>query len=326
MIKMNSVNIFDRIGKKIDLKHLSQMICIDYKIGTYKMHKILRAGMDDFSYVMKTSTGKYVVKIFNHEKTLTDINRYNRQYRACMESLSEKQMPYILSTKDGVIKTVEIDDTVIIMCVIQYCFGKDFYTLGKRVTKEDIDQLVSIITVLHQSPSRLEIVYDNSTFPCLEKRFQYYKNELPEKMKEQGEEIIKQIKKIPLEKLPKVYMHGDVTKTNVMYHKKTGVVLIDFNTSGYGYRIVEIVKIMNAFIFDYHRPKQSIKLWEYFLKKYQQYLPLTELELQYIEVLQKADAYIGMILEYRIRYIQLDNDKENEYWYQNDRSILEVLT
>ena len=55
--------LFKRISKKIDIIELSKEICKEYKFGEYKKHEFIFVGIDDLSYYLYTSKGKYVIKI-----------------------------------------------------------------------------------------------------------------------------------------------------------------------------------------------------------------------------------------------------------------------
>ena len=68
-------NIFDRIGKVINIKKLSCIVCDLYELNEYKSYRIIKIGCDDFSFYLETRTEQYVVKILHRRKNSQDIKK-----------------------------------------------------------------------------------------------------------------------------------------------------------------------------------------------------------------------------------------------------------
>ena len=313
---------YSRIGKKVNLKDLSITICKTYMIGIYKKHQIISVGIDDLSFFLWTDNGKYIVKTLNTDKTLKHINDYIKKYEIIMQN--NIKAPKLILNRDRHIFISEIDGVYLNLCLLEYINGKDLYTLNKKITKEDIDKLVNILRNLHSIKSDLEIEYDEYCFMSLKETFSKCKSVLSDSLTHDITTFIKKHNKINFDNLPKCYVHGDLIQTNIVKDKSNELWLIDFDSSGYGYRILDIVKILSGVIFNYKWPKYSVKMQEYFLQEYCKCISLTDYELDCLDILRKADSYVGlMLLEY---HKELNNGAEETFWIKNDTKILELLS
>lgn len=68
-----------RIGLDFPLEHLSKEICEVYNLGQFVSNKLIEIGYEDYNFILQTSMGKYVVKVFSNERSDTDAqNLVNR--------------------------------------------------------------------------------------------------------------------------------------------------------------------------------------------------------------------------------------------------------
>lgn len=315
--------IFDRIGKEIDLEELSKNICITYKLGDYNKYKLILVGIDDLSYVLNTSKGRYLVKIINHEKTNEEINEFVKKSIAIMKN--NIRAPKLILYKENYLFTYDIDDLHINLVVMEYIDGSDLYSSNKQITKQDIDKIINILVPLHKIKEKIENKeYDEYCFMKIKKDYLKTKNVLPKRIKEQVEKMIKEFDKIELEKLTKCFIHGDLISTNIMKDKNEDLWLIDFYQSGIGLRILDIVKILNSVIDNYKYENDTEELERYFIEEYNKRMPFTAYELEILPILRKIDVCVGMMME-TFDAIEGRDNEENQYWLENDKRIFERL-
>jgi len=315
-------NIYNRIGKEIDLEKLSLEICSKYGIGKYIQYKIIKnAGIDDLSYILYTDISKYIVKIINHNKTIRDINQFIKKNKII--SSNNIKAPKIILNNGNYLYGTELDGLYINCCVIEYIDGKDLYTKGEKILKEDIDKLINIIIPMHKIKDELEIDYDEYCFMRIREVYAKTKDRIPEKLNDEVKEFLKEYNKIQFSKLPLCFIHGDLISSNIMKDTSGKLWLIDFYESGTGVRILDIVKILNSVIFLYYDKKNSKQLEKYFLSQYQKYLKLTDYELEVLPILRKADSYVGLMLG---EYDLLTEEKEEtRFWLKNDAEVIENI-
>jgi len=315
--------IFERIGKEIDLEILSKEICRVYKLGDYKEHKLILVGIDDLSYFLYTTNGKYIVKIINHEKTNEEINEFIQ--KSNIITRNNIKAPRIIAYEGEYLFKYSIEDLHINLVVMEYIDGSDLYSINKQITKQDIDKIVDILVSLHKIKEELENKeYDEYCFMKIKEDYLKTKNVLPKNIKVQVEKMIKEFDKIELEKLPKYFIHGDLISTNIMKDKNEDLWLIDFYQSGIGVRILDIVKLLNSVIDNYKYENDTEELERYFIEEYNKRIPLTAYELEVLPILRKIDVCVGMMME-TFDAIEGRDNEENQYWLENDKRIFGKL-
>lgn len=315
--------LFKRIGQEINIEQLSKEICVSYQLGQYSKYELIFVGIDDLSYYLYTSNEKYLVKIMNKEKTREDINKFIQKNMIINQN--HIKCPKIIPHKKETIFTYYINDVQINLVVMECIDGKDLYSIKQLISKEDIEKLVDIVVPLHKIDSKIEIDdYDEYCFMKIKCDYKKTKKYLPQNIRIQIEETIKEFDKIELEKLPKCFIHGDLISTNIMKDISNDLWLIDFYESGNGIRILDIVKILNSVIYNYQYENETNELEEHFLHRYEEEIPLTEYELKVLPILRKADALVGIMLE-TYDALKGKNNAENEYWLENDTRLIKKL-
>ena len=315
--------IFDRIGKEIDLEELSKNICITYKLGDYNKYKLILVGIDDLSYVLNTSKGRYLVKIINQEKTNEEINEFIQ--KSSIITRNNINVPKLIPYEEGYLFTYEIDGLHIDLVVMEYIDGSDLYSNNEHITKADIEKLIDILIPLHKLEEKIENKeYDEYCFMKIKEDYQKTKNVLPKNIKAQVEKMIKEFDKIELEKLPKCFTHGDLISSNIIKDKNKDLWLIDFYQSGIGVRILDIVNVLNSVIDNYKYENDTEELEQYFIEEYNKRMKLTPYELEVLPILRKIDVCTGIMME-TFDAIEGRDNEENQYWLENDKRIFERL-
>lgn len=314
--------IYSRIGRKIDFKKLSIEICNVYDIGKYFEHKLIEnVGIDDLSYILCTDKSKFLVKIINHNKTITEINQFIKKNDIIAKN--KIQAPRIILNKGNHIYSTEINGLYINCCIIEYIEGNDLYTKGERISKDDIDKLIDIIIPMHKIQDKLKIDYDEYCFMKINEVYKKTSRKIPKKLKNEVKNFLEEYKKVDFKELPICFVHGDLISSNIMKDKNGKLWLIDFFESGTGIRMLDIVKILNGVLFLYYDKENSKECEKYFLNKYQNYCKLTEYELKVLPTLRKADSYVGLMLgEYNLL---MEEKRETKFWLKNDKGIIESV-
>lgn len=316
--------LFKRIGKEIDIKKLSNQICKTYQLGEYQKYELIFVGIDDLSYYLDTTKGRYVVKIINHEKTKEEIEGFIRKNLVILKN--GIKAPKILSNGKENLFTCNIDGVTINLIVMECIEGSDLYSLNEEIARADIDKLINVLIPLHRIKEKVNNKeYDEYCFMQIKKDYQKTKSLLPNDIKQKVEEAIEVFNKIELDQLPKCFIHGDLISTNIMKDKKNDLWLIDFYQSGNGIRLLDIVKILNSVIDNYQYKDKTEELEQYFLEQYGKRIPLTNYELEVLPILRKIDVVTGIMLE-TYDAIKDGNSEENEFWLKNDTYVFERLS
>lgn len=81
-------------------------------------------------------------------------------------------------------------------------------------------------------------------------------------------------------------IHGDAHVGNVLYHKKAGFTLIDFDHCAHGWRVYDLVPLLNTLRINVRDAAIVERVWSLVLEGYEMERPLSELERESIPVFQ----------------------------------------
>jgi Ser/Thr protein kinase RdoA (MazF antagonist) len=134
------------------------------------------------------------------------------------------------------------------------------------------------------------------------------------------EEVIKRYDRIPLQKLPQTFVHGDFTKANVMKGEDGNIYILDFSVSNWYPRIQELAVITANLLHDTTTTLRDRV--ETVIKKYAQFVVLTDAEKQYLYDYALAGVAMEFMGAYQEKYIHGNDTEETDYWLRLGRDGL----
>lgn len=308
----------------IDIEQINKRIIQEYEIEGYIGYQKINIGIEDFTYYLKTTKKKYIVKILNFKKTLRRINEILNRYINMQEN--KIAVPSLIKNRNNQhILAIEVQKVYLNIILMECIEGSDLYSLDKLLTRKDIDFILQGILKIHQIDNDLACYDDLYFFYHLEKAIQKAGSILTNKEKTLADQLVKQLKTVEWDKLPKTYIHGDLTKGNIMKDKKEKIWFIDLSVSGKGYRILDMINILNNAIFDYRDIPNSKLLQEYFLEQNQIKEPLTNYELQNLDLFRKCDCLINFMLKRYDQSLGKNKTKQCDFWIKNSEEQWKVL-
>ena len=314
MIKTN-----DSINQKINFKALSIEVCKNYNLGLYRSYSIINGQSNDINYLLRNNTGhKYLVKIFDASKDLKSIKEYLDTYRNICDSKISTYYFYKNNDQDYLMQTT-INDQNIRLCVMEFGLGLDLMKSDKLITTTDVQQLAYEIAAIHNIKSNKPVKYIDNSFIYFKINYELKKKYLSILEQVIIGKLYKKYQTLKFDKLPKCFIHGDLIKDNIMVENEN-IKIIDFNGSGYGIRLFDIVKVLTTVIYDYSNVDYSKSMQDLFLKEYQKYNKLTKQELEMLNVCKCLDYATG-IIECRYQLKENPNITNNYlFWLYNNKS------
>ena len=302
--------IEEKLGNKIDLLKVSQLLCEKYQLGNYRRYHLIDTGIEDLNYCLEVENKKYLVKLFNKQRKREDFLDYIKKHKFLEDN--KIAMPKILA---------HLEMQEVFLVIMEYVEGQDLFSSKERITKQDVMNLMRIVEKVHQIPNKTECIYDEYHLHHFIASYQMCVPFLSEEWRDIGEELKKQYCEIDFSQMPKTFIHGDLHKGNMMRDNQGKLYLIDFSSCGYSYRIIDVVEFINNTLFDYREMEISKQRIHYFWE----HCNLTDYERENVKILIMCYAFISIALKQYDFCHNQNQRKENEYWIQNSRAILEAV-
>lgn len=312
-----------RIGYKGDIKSISKIICKDFGIGDFVENKIITTGYEDFNIALKTSKGKYLVKILANFRNLKDCKRYVNILTKSIEN--GVSTPRLLKSSQGYLHTIKLDGTILRLLVMNFVEGKTFYNPEISLNKNEIKFIAEQAAMINKIKIRPSNYYDNWAITNILKIFKERKNALEDEDIKMIKPILRGFKEVHIKTLPHCFVHGDILKTNTMKDKKDQIWIIDFSVSNYYPRVVEMAVLACNILFNKNSKEESEKNLKIALEEYQKTVPLTKREIAALPICIKAAHAMHIINPLYEKKVKNNTTKENDYWLDQGRSGLKQM-
>jgi len=125
-----------RINLRFPLKEISKIVIKQYNLGSFISNRVIFVGYEDFNYILKTSKGKFVVKIFSLLRSDKDCQVL--VHKAFVPYKNEFSTPKIYEIKGNTLFNFSIHNQAFRLCVMDYIDGKDFYRLGVELNENEL--------------------------------------------------------------------------------------------------------------------------------------------------------------------------------------------
>jgi len=312
-----------RIGFNGDLKEISKIICRDFNLGDFIDCKIILIGYEDFNFSLKTTNGKFFVKIFSNERTLDDCKR---NVDVVVKSIEAGiSVPKLYKSEQGYLHILKSNQSTLRLCVMDFIDGKDFFTSKATITQQDILSLAHQACLINSINIKPPKIYDSwaiTNFPLeFKKKSQYLEKEYLELIKPLFEEF----QKLKVETLPHCFVHGDILRTNTLKDKNNKIWIVDFSVSNYYPRIQELAVLACDILFNKDNKEESEQNLKDVLKEYQKTIKLTPRELESLPTYIKLAHAMHVLRATYEKKINNNNTEENEYFLNIGKSGLRQM-
>ena len=311
----------DRINLNTNLSRISRLICNEYELGEYISDTIITVGYEDFNYILETTTGKYCVKIFHKERTDKDCKNYIDRIE--LAEATDINTPKLYKTNNESECIIEVDGVKYRLCLFEYINGNSFFDLGIIPNEDEIKEIIRQMANIHKQQFNLEFIYDKWAIVNFIEEFEDKKQYLNEQDYKKINELLINFKKVDIKKLPYAFIHGDIIKSNVMKDNDEKIRIIDFGSSNYSPRIVDLVVSSSDLCLSSEsitKTKSKIKI---LLKEYDKYNKLTDYEKEVFPIFFNIVNAMGIL---QISYLinQREESEEDRSCYNESEKALEL--
>lgn len=309
-------NVFEPVRGEFQVEHLCKYLCDKYKLGKYVSYDLNHSCDDNFNFALVSDKNKYFVKVFNLKYNEDFANDYVSRY---MPFDKKEWVKLILDNNGSKVTKLKIDDErVFYICVMEFIEGERL----TKISDEDVLQIVDYLVEVQKEPCDIDILHNKCSFIELEDNFEEYGNYLPEKYHPFIKECIENMKNIRYRNIKKASVHNSLSGETIL--KEDGkLYLISFSHSGYGYRLLDVISVMNSILYDGTNLDNMVHVWDKFLTEYKKKFPFTQEEIKNFDLLFNADCY-AKLLYYRYNY-KIKKNKEFKKVYKDMVKLLKFL-
>lgn len=307
-------NFQDRIDFSGDFNALIGRIANSYSLGNVLRHSVIEVGFEDFNVKISTDQGEFLAKIFSKNRTSEEIDRnvINIE-KAIVAGVNHPKLMLL----DGRAMYQDAESGLKLI-VMQFIAGKTFYDLSVVPDAHDLALIAAEAVKINNIDYDPPYLFDSWAIPNMEWMFDKVKDHLTDEGRTLVEGAFDHYKQIPLDKLPRCYVHGDLIKTNLIKGDDGKIYVIDFSVANTYPRIQELAVMAANLLFD-EKSGNTKPLTERVVAVVESYLnaggTLTELEKEHVfnyALPAAAMEYMGSVNERVVG----DTSEEIAYWEQ----------
>lgn len=238
-----------------------------YTIGKYKSHKHAWWALGNTVYFLRTTKGKYVLKIYGRsqrgrfEYILALMDWVNKKSKIVPEIIKDKRKKnsFFIRGRKAFIQT--------------FVDGVEVKRLGDAKVKSIAKEMGRLGQILKEVPLKGKFTWGNHQF----EQIKHGSRKLPLiDLSKEERELHSKLSNIDRKKLRKSAIHGDLHKIHFLIKNKRVVAIIDWDDAHEDYLIFEIaIFIGHSLVKRETIKKDKIKL---FLQEYQRYITLNNEE------------------------------------------------
>lgn len=141
-------------------------------------------------------------------------------------------------------------DSGVKMVVMRFIAGKTFYDLSITPSDDDLALIAAEAVKINNIDYDPPYLFDSWAIPNMQWMFDKVKNHLTVEGRKLVEGAFAHYERIPLDELPKCYVHGDLIKTNLIKGEDGKIYVIDFSVANTYPRIQELAVMAANLLFD----------------------------------------------------------------------------
>jgi|TARA_Y100000310_G_C20519316_1_gene732856 Ser/Thr protein kinase RdoA (MazF antagonist) len=290
-----------------------------FSLGKIKSCKIIKGGLVNHNYLMKTETGKYIIRIVGNNSP-EKIKHLKLQFKI-LNFLKEKDFPYKIPFP---LKANNSKEIIVFGKKRIWVYEMIEGTNRNRPNILQIKQMAKALATYHKYVKNLKgkTKVDNSN-RRIQNSFKKMKiingkteaDILAIKYKDFFEELFNKVKNINLH-TNSLFLHGDFDSSNVLFHNGKLNAIIDFDETSYSSRIFDIsVSLRDSC---YTQGKLDMRKIKIYLKEYEKIIKLSKKEKENIIPIilyANVDFFVWA-------YTDMKKEPENRKKYMKEMIIL----
>lgn len=322
----------DRVDYKGPMAPVIVRLCEEYQLGTPLMFDSIKTGCEDCNIHLQTREEKdgeipeskeYVVKMFSSSRTKEEVERYVATTNKAIEAGVNHPPLHKTSNGELVFKDPETNISMVAMDFVQ---GKNYQEKKRPPYREEITEIIRQARIINSMDYKPEYIFDGWAIPNIDAMYKRTLPFLSPMDRALAQKALFEYRKIPIHDLPRCFVHGDLTKANIVKGVDGETSILDFSVSNYYPRIQELAVIATNLLQDErihqkeHKERENLSLGEitkHLVRTYNRKneKPLNDKEIAYLYQYSLAGAAMWLMGGY------LEKSKKNGNKIEGDRLI-----
>lgn len=251
------------------------------------------------------------MKIFASSRPSEEVERFDTIIRGVLNG--GVNHPRVLESRSGLIYSDS--KTRLDMAVMELVHGETFYDMKRSPSDDELDKIMQQAALIHDLSLNPPYVDDDWALPNIGARYKRVQAYLDDNEREQVEGIVAAYKAVQHRRLPHCFVHGDITKSNVIKSSDGEMHIIDYSVANWYPRIQELAVIIGNLMNDEQSGDSLLQVMQKVVTKYvEQGGELTTVEMEALPAYARAAyamEFIGASIE---KFLRRNETDENDYW------------
>ncbi|MFZ2626177.1 MAG: phosphotransferase [Candidatus Moraniibacteriota bacterium] len=309
---MNKRTPVDRLNYSGDLSPVVDRLCDAYKIGRPVDFSVIETGYEDCNVVIKTSKGKYLAKFFSKVRSQENISRYVSIIKKALEA--GVNHPQLMKTNSGDVVYVDNQANGISLVLMEFIEGKNFIQLGRIPSADELGKIIEQASKINSIDYHPAYYFDSWALQNIQSMLERVEQFIQPDDLWLARLAIEPYMKIPIDKLPYCFVHGDLTKANVFRGDDGTIYILDFSVSNWYPRIQELAIITANLLYDKNNYKTIRERSELVLNEYNKLVTLTDEEKEHLYAYALAGVAMDFLGAHQEKFIYGNDTKETDFW------------
>jgi len=231
-------------------------------------------------------------------------------------------VPRLYKSEQGFLHLLEIDQSTLRLCLMDFIVGKNFFTSKEKITHEDILSLAHQASLINSIDIKPPKIYDSWAITNFLLEFEKKSRYLEKEDYDIINPLAEKFKNLRIETLPHCFAHGDIIRTNVIKDKDDKIWIVDFSVSNYYPRIQELAVLACDILFNKDNKEESEQNLKDALEEYQKTIKLTLREIESLPLYIKLAHALHVLCATYEKKAQNNDSEENEYFLNIGKSGL----
>jgi Ser/Thr protein kinase RdoA (MazF antagonist) len=229
-----------------DISEVVTRVVGEYALGDLEESKLLTVGFQDYNVRAKTTSGEYLLKFFSKDRDVSNARRYVEIMQAALDA--GVCHPSLL--RDSKNKALHVDEeSGLNLAVLGFIAGKTFYDMDRAPTNEELKRIAAEAVKINSITYKPAYLFDTWAIPNIHWMYEKTERYVDDEGKQLVGEAFERYDSIPINSLPKCFVHGDIIKPNTIVGDDGKLYVIDFAVSNIYPRIQELAVMASNLMF-----------------------------------------------------------------------------